>query len=93
MFVKKKKLKSMSLSYGQFVNFFHIPTLANFVKGLEYTLYRKLPYPTNLPVAQGLGEDQLTSLGKTDYRGESILFGIKKEDKFRHMYIIGKTGT
>ena len=93
MFVKKKKLKSMPLSYGQFVNFFHIPTLANFVKGLEYTLYRKLPYPTNLPVAQGLGEDQLTSLGKTDYRGENILFWIKKEDKFRHMYIIGKTGT
>ena len=92
-FVKKNKMKAMPVSYGQFVNFFHIPTAANFVKWLEYTLYRKLPYPANLPIAQWFGENELTVLGKTDYRGETLQFGIKKEDKFRHMYIIGKTGT
>lgn len=90
--VKKKKKKAIPLSYNQFVNFFHIPTLANFIKGLEYTLYRKLPYPTNLPITDGANPD-VTVLGKTDYRWENLQFGIKKEDKFRHMYIIGKTGT
>ena len=31
-FVKKKKMKHLPMTYNQFVNFFHIPTLANFVK-------------------------------------------------------------
>ena len=35
--------------FSEVVNFFHIPTKVNFVKWLEYTLYRKLPYPTNIP--------------------------------------------
>lgn len=36
-------------SYLEAVNFFHIPTKNYFIKGLDYTLYRKLPYPSNLP--------------------------------------------
>jgi DNA-directed RNA polymerase subunit beta' len=35
----------------------------------------------------------LTVLGTTDYRAEKIEFGIRKEDKLRHVYIVGKTGT
>ena len=79
--------------HSQAVNFFHIPTMENFVKGLDYTLYRKLAYPTNLPTTKNTDPKKLTVLGNTDYRGEKITFGIKEEDKFRHMYIVGKTGT
>lgn len=81
------------LTHQQAGNFFHIPTVANFIKGLEYGVYRKLPYPTNLPTNKNTEESDLTVLGNTDYRWEKITFGIKKEDKFRHMYIVGKTGT
>jgi len=56
-------------------------------------MYRKLPYPNNLPTLQNTSADELTILGRTDYRGEEVKFGIKTEDKFRHMYIIGKTWT
>jgi hypothetical protein len=76
------------MTFGQAVNFFHIPTQANFVKGLEYTIYRKLPYPTSLPTIKNTNEKELTILGKTHYRGENIEFGIKREDKFRHYYIV-----
>lgn len=83
------------MTYSQAINIFHLPTLANFTKGLEYTLYRKLPYPTNLPTTHNTphADKELTVLGKTDYRGDAVTFGIRKEDKFRHMYIMGKTGT
>lgn len=30
--------------------------------------------------------------GQTDFRGKQIPFGIKSEDRTRHMYVIGKTG-
>ncbi len=35
----------------------------------------------------------VTYLARTDFRGGDQLFGIKREDRFLHLYIIGKTGT
>lgn len=37
--------------------------------------------------------DDVTFLGKTDFRNGQQPFGIKREDRFSHVYIIGKTGT
>jgi DNA helicase HerA-like ATPase len=31
-------------------------------------------------------------LGKTNFRGTSRIFGIKEDDRRRHIYVIGKTG-
>ena len=36
--------------------------------------------------------EEITLLAKTDYRGEYKKFGIKTDDRRRHMYLIGKTG-
>jgi len=36
--------------------------------------------------------NDITLLAKTDYRGEYKRFGIKQDDRRRHVYIIGKTG-
>ncbi len=36
--------------------------------------------------------DKVTYLATTDFRGQNVKFGIKPEDRTRHMYIIGKTG-
>lgn len=32
-------------------------------------------------------------LGRVDHRGDNRRFGMKREDRFLHLYIIGKTGT
>ena len=32
-------------------------------------------------------------LGRVDFRSDTRVFGIKNEDRFSHIYIIGKTGT
>jgi hypothetical protein len=39
-------------------------------------------------------EDQkkITYFGKADFRNKMVQFGIKAEDRTRHMYVIGKTG-
>ncbi|MBU4347980.1 type IV secretory system conjugative DNA transfer family protein [Patescibacteria group bacterium] len=36
--------------------------------------------------------DDITIFGKTNFRNEEKRFGIKTDDRRRHMYIIGKTG-
>lgn len=38
-------------------------------------------------------ENQITYIGKVDYRNKLTKFGIKAEDRTKHMYVIGKTGT
>jgi len=38
-------------------------------------------------------KDDVTYIGRTDFRGEERLFGIKRKDRRQHTYIIGKSGT
>jgi type IV secretory pathway TraG/TraD family ATPase VirD4 len=40
-----------------------------------------------------MGKEHITHIGRTDFRGDDRLFGIKDEDRLLHIYIIGKTGT
>jgi len=37
-------------------------------------------------------EDQVTLFAETNYRNSNVKFGIKTDDRRRHMYFIGKTG-
>jgi type IV secretory pathway TraG/TraD family ATPase VirD4 len=38
-------------------------------------------------------QDRVVHLGRVDFRRDRRVFGIKREDRFSHVYIIGKTGT
>ena len=35
----------------------------------------------------------VTILGRIDYRNDQRVFGIKRDDRFAHVYVIGKTGS
>jgi len=37
--------------------------------------------------------DDITFFARTDFRNDRRVFGIKREDRFSHVYVIGKTGT
>ncbi len=37
-------------------------------------------------------ENPITYFAKTNFRNERTTFGIKKNDRTKHMYVIGKTG-
>ena len=36
--------------------------------------------------------ENITAIGYTDYRNKKVRFGIKSNDRLRHVYVIGKTG-
>jgi hypothetical protein len=38
------------------------------------------------------GQDEITFFAKTNFRNQEVPFGIKTDDRRRHMYVIGKTG-
>jgi hypothetical protein len=37
--------------------------------------------------------ERVTYFGSTDFKGKRTPFGIKQQDRSRHMYVVGKTGT
>jgi hypothetical protein len=41
----------------------------------------------------GVDEYDVIHIGRIDFRKGKRPFGIKDEDRFSHLYIIGKTGT
>jgi len=54
------------------------------------------PPPTELPTLNSPDADQITFFGRTNYSNQlqehKYVFGIKKEDRTRHMYVVGKSG-
>ena len=44
----------------------------------------------DLPVDKN--DRDINFFGATDYRGQKVEFGLKREDRRRHMYLLGKTG-
>src|SRR5437667_1852914 len=40
-----------------------------------------------------MGGGDVIHIGRIDFRNDNRLFGIKHEDRFSHVYVIGKTGT
>ncbi len=51
--------------------------------------------PENLPVVDGTTDEAkqgINFFAKADFRNKPTIFGIKDEDRRKHMYIIGKTG-
>ncbi len=52
--------------------------------------------PENLPVALGEAlelKKEINFFARTEFKNKTVTFGIKKEDRRKHLYVIGKTGT
>ena len=50
--------------------------------------------PENLPVATGSedADKEINFIAKTDFKNAPTTFGVKRADRRKHLYIIGKTG-
>jgi hypothetical protein len=82
---------SFVLNVEELATVYHLPNMSVATPNIYWVKSRKLEPPTELPVV-GKEEEELTTLGKTNFRGIRKKFGIKVTDRQRHVYIIGKTG-
>lgn len=109
LFTKKKILKSILNREvfpglkGQIFNTDELSVIWHFpnkITRLPNIAWGKKLYsdpPENLPVADNLSpeeKNEITFFAKTEFRNKDAIFGIKEgEDRRRHTYIIGKSGT
>lgn len=83
---------SFVLNVEELASIFHLPNKSVSTPNIYWVKSRKLEPPTDLPLPKGASGNELTLIGRTNFRGMRKTFGIKNIDRRRHMYIIGKTG-
>jgi len=80
-------IKKMILSPEELASIFHIPNIKyNRAPNINWQNYKIAPPPHNIP-KEGL------LLGHNIFRGVKTPIFMKNEDRFRHFYVIGQTGT
>jgi len=75
------------LTTEELASIFHLPNLSVETPTISWTRAKKGEPPLNLPT------ERANIIGETVFRDTNVKFGIKREDRRKHMYIIGKTGT
>jgi hypothetical protein len=75
------------LNISELASLYHLPNESVQTPNIIWARSKKLEYPADLP------KKDCRFLGFTDYRNIHIPFGIKKEDRRKHTYLLGKTGT
>lgn len=81
-FAEKKKVV---LNAEEMASLYHFPLPWTETPNIRWLLAKKSAPPVNMP-AEGL------ILGKAAYRGEETMVRIKREDRRRHVYVIGRSG-
>lgn len=77
--------RKMVLNTEELASIWHPPTPFLETPNIKWLLSKKAPPPIHVP-AEG------TVIGKNVYRGVETLIKIARDDRRRHMYIIGRTG-
>ena len=77
---------SFILNAEELTSIYHFPTPTLETPNIYWLQFRKAPAPINIP-KEGI------VLGENIYRGEKRIIHIKKDDRRRHVYVIGRTGT
>lgn len=83
-------MRPFVLSVEEIATLWHMPTILVETPNLDWVTSKKLEPPNNLPVTDA--EKDLTVLGQAVFRGQRHKFGIRPDDRRRHIYTIGKTG-
>lgn len=83
---------SFALNVEELATIYHMPNVTVTTPNIYWVRSKKVEPPNDLPTVKDFGDEEVTLLGKTNFRGLNQEFGIKKLDRRRHIYIIGKTG-
>jgi len=101
--LKDNKFNRKQLYARQFLSFdlftrdeistiYHFPskgTASNIIQSTS----RRGPAPSHLPYANQTDQSEISLFGETNFQNDGKTFGIKRIDRRRHLYVVGKTGS
>ena len=77
----------------EMASIYHFPHKSVETPNIVWSGSKKGEPPANLPLSENTPSNDLTAIGETNFRNVYKGFGIKKDDRKRHVYIVGKSGT
>ncbi|HSW47504.1 MAG TPA: DUF87 domain-containing protein [Candidatus Saccharimonadales bacterium] len=80
-------------SVPEIVTLYHFPYKGNIVSNVVETNSKRAPAPDMLPYEGSVDPSEVSFIGETNYRNDGKVFGLKRFDRRRHLYIVGKTGS
>lgn len=89
-FQERQFLKPKMFSTVELASIYH-PPLLGALPNTAMVLSRKGPPPRNLPTS--ISDPDICTFGTVNYRDLSTKFGIKRFDRRRHLYVVGKSGS
>jgi hypothetical protein len=84
------------LGSAELATLWHPPgLLLSAIKNISWGLRLTGEPPENLPVTTENEEEKklINFFARTEFRNKQATFGIKRDDRRKHMYVVGKTGT
>ena len=78
--------QTMILNTEELAGLFHLPTFTTEVPKIKWLKAKEAPPPLNLPTSGVL-------IGESVFRGERKPVYITEDDRRRHIYVVGQTGT
>lgn len=84
------------LNASELASLWHPPGLTlSMIKNISWGAQLTGEAPENLPIATENEEEkrQINFFARTEFKNRTATFGVKKDDRRKHVYIIGKTGT
>jgi len=78
------------LSTKELATVFHLPNEKE-VPNVMHVLSKKAEPPADLPTDRS--DKQISFFGETNFHGKKIPFGIRRNDRRRHLYAVGKSGS
>src|SRR3989344_1336710 len=81
------------LNIEELASLFHLPHTTVETPNIVWATTKTAEPPANIPIAEPGHEEEISLFGVTNFRGDNTVFGIRRDDRSRHMYILGQTGT
>jgi len=86
---KRKLVAPYMLSPNELATLYHLPN-SDIVPHIVHVLAKKSEAPQDIAK---IGEKHISLFGITNYHNNFDKFGIKREDRRRHLYAVGKSGS
>ena len=81
------------LNIEELASLFHLPHTTVETPNIVWATVTTAEPPSNVPVQQAGHETDISLFGVTNFRGDNTVFGLLRQDRSRHIYILGQTGT
>lgn len=78
---------------AELATLYHFPYKGTIVSNVVHSTSKRAPAPDILPRVGLVDPKEVSFIGETNYRNDKVQFGIKRIDRRRHLYVVGKTGS